>query len=190
MAKKKAGEMPKNMINKGVAEVKSTGEIKKEIMDNIENKSMIEMASEQENEITTTIDEHNEETNSEEINEEEVNNEEVSNEEINNKENNNTKTEESSKYISSVNTSKAFEKVLSKRAKKPKKEKTMIYLEEDVMKQFKTLARTYEVSVTKLFEIACMDYIKGQEIDEILVAEYDAINKRKGRRKNNEDKSE
>ena len=66
----------------------------------------------------------------------------------------------------------------------------MIYLEETVMKQFKTLARTHEVSVTKLFEIACMDYIKGQEIDEILVAEYDAINKKKGRRKSDEDKAE
>lgn len=173
MAKKKAGEMPQNMINKGVVEVKSTEEMKKEVMDNMENKSMLEMVSEQENdEVSATAGE---------------NNEEVKNEDIN--ENNEIKTE-GTKYISSANPSKAFEKALSKRAKKPKKEKTMIYLEETVMKQFKTLARTHEVSVTKLFEIACMDYIRGQEIDEILVAEYDAINKKKGRRKSDEDKAE
>ena len=172
MAKKKAGEMPQNMINKGVAEVKSTEEMKKEVMENMENKSMLEIASEQQNnEVSATVEEVNEEVKSEDINE-----------------NNDAKIEES-KYVSSANPSKAYEKVLSKIAKKPKKEKTMIYLEEDVMKQFKTLARTHEVSVTKLFEIACMDYIKGQEIDEILVAEYDAINKKKGRRKGEEDKA-
>ena len=173
MAKKKAGEMPQNMINKGVVEVKSTEEMTKEVMENMENKFMLEIASEQQNnEVSATVEEVNEEVKSEDINE-----------------NNDAKIEES-KYVSSANPSKAYEKVLSKRIKKPKKEKTMIYLEEDVMKQFKTLARTHEVSVTKLFEIACMDYIKGQEIDEILVAEYDAINKKKGRRKGDEDKAE
>lgn len=170
MAKKRAGEMPESMKNKGVVQVKSTEEMKKEVIDNMENKSMLEMASEQENKVTTTVDE--------------------STKEIENKESNDVKIEESSKYVSNAKTSKAFEKALAKEVKKPKKEKTMIYLEETVMKQFKTLARTHEVSVTKLFEIACMDYIKGQEIDEILVAEYDAINKKKGRRKSDEDKAE
>lgn len=170
MAKKRAGEMPESMKNKGVAQVKSTEEMKKEVIDNMENKSMLEMASEQENKVTTTVDENTKE--------------------IENKESNDVKIEESSKYVSNAKTSKAFEKALAKEVKKPKKEKTMIYLEETVMKQFKTLARTHEVSVTKLFEIACMDYIKGQEIDEILVAEYDAINKKKGRRKSDEDKAE
>ena len=170
MAKKRAGEMPESMKNKGVVQVKSTEEMKKEVRDNMENKSMLEMASEQENKVTTTVDENTKE--------------------IENKESNDVKIEESSKYVSNAKTSKAFEKALAKEVKKPKKEKTMIYLEETVMKQFKTLARTHEVSVTKLFEIACMDYIKGQEIDEILVAEYDAINKKKGRRKSDEDKAE
>ena len=170
MAKKRAGEMPESMKNKGVVQVKSTEEMKKEVIDNMENKSMLEMASEQENKVTTTVDENTKE--------------------IENKESNDVKIEESSKYVSNAKTSKAFEKALAKKVKKPKKEKTMIYLEETVMKQFKTLARTHEVSVTKLFEIDCMDYIKGQEIDEILVAEYDAINKKKGRRKSDEDKAE
>ena len=170
MAKKRAGEMPESMKNKGEVQVKSTEEMKKEVIDNMENKSMLEMASEQENKVTTTVDENTKE--------------------IENKESNDVKIEESSKYVSNAKTSKAFEKALAKEVKKPKKEKTMIYLEETVMKQFKTLARTHEVSVTKLFEIACMDYIKGQEIDEILVAEYDAINKKKGRRKSDEDKAE
>lgn len=170
MAKKRAGEMPESMKNKGVVQVKSTEEMKKEVIDNMENKSMLEMASEQENKVTTTVDENTKE--------------------IENKESNDVKIEESSKYVSNAKTSKAFEKALAKEVKKPKKEKTMIYLEETVMKQFKTLARTHEVSVTKLFEIACMDYIKGQEIDEILVAEYDAINKKKGRRKSDEGKAE
>ena len=159
MAKKKAGEMPQSMINKGVVEVKSTEEMKKEVMNDMENKSMLEMASEQQNEVAITV-------------------EECDNNEVNVEKNEDLKIDKSN-----IKTAKAFEKVLAKEPKKPKKEKTMIYLEPNVMKQFKTLARMHEVSITKLFEIACNDYIRGQEIIEVLVAEYDAINKTTGKRK-------
>ena len=93
MAKKRAGEMPESMKNKGVVQVKSTEEMKKEVIDNMENKSMLEMASEQENKVTTTVDENTKE--------------------IENKESNDVKIEESSKYVSNAKTSKAFEKALA-----------------------------------------------------------------------------
>ncbi len=161
MAKNKPGKLPASMINKTIPNMKSTEEMTKEVVNNMEEKSMLEIVSEQENEIAVTV------------------------EEVKNKENNKEEIKEVIVDKSNIKTAKAFEKALAKEIKKPKKEKTMIYLEEDVMKQFKTLARTHKVSIAKLFEIACNDYIKGQEINEELVAEYDAINKAKGRRKNN-----
>lgn len=85
---------------------------------------------------------------------------------------------------------KKFSKVVVKKDGKPEKVKTMIYLDKDVMDQFKTLSMILKkdesmenMSVTKLMASACAEYIKGQEIDEELVAEYDAINQRKGNRK-------
>lgn len=83
---------------------------------------------------------------------------------------------------------KKFSKVVAK--KDEKKVKTMIYLDKEVMDQFKTLSMILKkdesmenMSVTKLMASACAEYIKGQEVDEDLVAEYDAINQRKGNRK-------
>lgn len=83
---------------------------------------------------------------------------------------------------------KKFNKVIAK--KDEKKVKTMIYLDKEVMDQFKTLSMILKkddemenMSVTKLMASACAEYIKGQEVDEDLVAEYDAINQRKGNRK-------
>ena len=83
---------------------------------------------------------------------------------------------------------KKFSKVVAK--KDEKKVKTMIYLDKEVMDQFKTLSMILKkdesmenMSVTKLMASACSEYIRGQEVDEDLVAEYDAINQRKGNRK-------
>lgn len=83
---------------------------------------------------------------------------------------------------------KKFSKVVAK--KDEKKVKTMIYLDKDVMDQFKTLSMILKkddemenMSVTKLMASACAEYIKGQEIDSDLVAEYDEINQKKGNRK-------
>ena len=83
---------------------------------------------------------------------------------------------------------KKFSKVIAK--KDEKKVKTMIYLDKDVMDQFKTLSMILKkddemenMSVTKLMASACAEYIKGQEIDSDLVAEYDEINQKKGNRK-------
>ena len=83
---------------------------------------------------------------------------------------------------------KKFSKVIAK--KDEKKVKTMIYLDKDVMDQFKTLSMILKkddemenMSVTKLMASACAEYIKGQEVDEDLVAEYDEINQKKGNRK-------
>lgn len=83
---------------------------------------------------------------------------------------------------------KKFSKVVAK--KDEKKVKTMIYLDKEVMDQFKTLSMILKkdesmenMSVTKLMASACAEYIKGQEIDEELVAEYDEINQKKGNRK-------
>lgn len=161
MAKNKAGQLPTNMINKTIPNMKSTEEMTKEVVNNMEEKSILEIVSEQENEVAITV--------------EEVESKDESKEEI----------KEVIIDTSNIKTAKAFDKILSKEVKKPKKEKTMIYLEENTMKQFKTLSMTHKVSLAKLFEIACTEYIKGQEIDETLVAKYDEINKAKGRRKNN-----
>lgn len=83
---------------------------------------------------------------------------------------------------------KKFSKVIAK--KDEKKVKTMIYLDKEVMDQFKTLSMILKkddemenMSVTKLMASACAEYIKGQEVDEDLVAEYDEINQKKGNRK-------
>lgn len=83
---------------------------------------------------------------------------------------------------------KKFSKVVAK--KDEKKVKTMIYLDKEVMDQFKTLSMILKkdesmenMSVTKLMASACNEYIRGQEIDENLVAEYDEINHKKGNRK-------
>ena len=83
---------------------------------------------------------------------------------------------------------KKFSKVIAK--KDEKKVKTMIYLDKDVMDQFKTLSMILKkddemenMSVTKLMASACSEYIRGQEIDEDLVREYDEINQKKGNRK-------
>lgn len=83
---------------------------------------------------------------------------------------------------------KKFSKVIAK--KDEKKVKTMIYLDKDVMDQFKTLSMILKkddemenMSVTKLMASACAEYIRGQEIDEDLVREYDEINQKKGNRK-------
>lgn len=84
-----------------------------------------------------------------------------------------------------------YEKILKKEDKKPKKTGTMIYLDEETLSQFKTLSMIFKLngvsnnSVTKLIEKACKEFIKGQEIDEELVYEYDRVNGNKGRRKNN-----
>lgn len=96
------------------------------------------------------------------------------------------KTNEEAKkddYVSNAKMSPAFAKKLAKEEKVEKK-KTMIYLDEYTMKQFKTLSRQSGYSITKLFEMACLDYIKGQEVDETLVADYDKVNSKKGARKN------
>ena len=83
---------------------------------------------------------------------------------------------------------KKFSKVVAK--KDEKKVKTMIYLDKEVMDQFKTLSMILKkddemenMSVTKLMASACSEYIRGQEIDEDLVREYDEINQKKGNRK-------
>lgn len=83
-----------------------------------------------------------------------------------------------------------FGKLLSKEDKKPKKIGTMIYLEKETLEQFKTLSMIFKLndnvenhSVTKLMEMACLEFIKGQEIDAELVAEYDRVNKKRGRKK-------
>lgn len=83
-----------------------------------------------------------------------------------------------------------FGKLLSKEDKKPKKTGTMIYLEKETLDQFKTLSMMFKMndnvenhSVTKLMEMACLEFIKGQEVDEELVAEYDRINSNRGRKK-------
>lgn len=83
-----------------------------------------------------------------------------------------------------------FGKLLSKEDKKPKKVGTMIYLEKETLDQFKTLSMMFKMnenvenhSVTKLMEMACLEFIKGQEIDEELVAEYDKVNGNRGRKK-------
>lgn len=83
-----------------------------------------------------------------------------------------------------------FGKLLSKEDKKPKKTGTMIYLEKETLDQFKTLSMMFKMndnvenhSVTKLMEMACQEFIKGQEIDEELVAEYDRVNSNRGRKK-------
>ena len=83
---------------------------------------------------------------------------------------------------------KKFSKVIAK--KDEKKVKTMIYLDKEVMDQFKTLSMILKkdesmenMSVTKLMASACSEYIRGQEIDEDLVREYDEINQKKGNRK-------
>lgn len=83
---------------------------------------------------------------------------------------------------------KKFSKVVAK--KDEKKVKTMIYLDKEVMDQFKTLSMILKkdesmenMSVTKLMASACNEYIRGQEVDEDLVAEYDKINHKKGNRK-------
>ncbi len=79
-----------------------------------------------------------------------------------------------------IKMSKAFEKILKKEEKKPKKLKSMIYLEEETMLQFKTLAGLSGKSLAELFEFACEGFIKGQEIDMNVVAEYDK--KRRGKK--------
>lgn len=83
-----------------------------------------------------------------------------------------------------------FGKLLSKEDKKPKKTGTMIYLEKETLDQFKTLSMLFKLnenvenhSVTKLMEMACLEFIKGQDIDAELVAEYDKINGNRGRKK-------
>lgn len=83
-----------------------------------------------------------------------------------------------------------FGKLLSKEDKKPKKTGTMIYLEKETLDQFKTLSMMFKMndnvenhSVTKLMEMACLEFIKGQEVDAELVAEYDRVNKKRGRKK-------
>lgn len=83
-----------------------------------------------------------------------------------------------------------FGKLLSKEDKKPKKTGTMIYLEKETLDQFKTLSMMFKMndnvenhSVTKLMEMACQEFIKGQEIDQELVAKYDEINGNRGRKK-------
>lgn len=143
MTKMRAGELPNNMKNKGVVEVKSTKEMTKEVTETSTKKSLIESIKDKECKGVET-----------------------------------TKTE-----TKDIAKAKAFMKILEKENKKQTKERTMIYLEEHTMKQFKTLARAEGVSVAKLFEIACKNFIKGQEVDDELVAEYDNINKAKGRRK-------
>lgn len=82
-----------------------------------------------------------------------------------------------------------FGKLLSKEDKKPKKTGTMIYLEKETLDQFKTLSMMFKLndnvenhSVTKLMEMACLEFIKGQEVDAELVAEYDRVNKKRGRK--------
>ena len=82
-----------------------------------------------------------------------------------------------------------FGKLLSKEDKKPKKTGTMIYLEKETLDQFKTLSMMFKMndnvenhSVTKLMEMACLEFIKGQEVDAELVAEYDRVNKKRGRK--------
>ena len=66
----------------------------------------------------------------------------------------------------------------------------MIYLEKETLDQFKTLSMMFKMndnvenhSVTKLMEMACQEFIKGQEIDQELVAKYDEINGNRGRKK-------
>ena len=105
---------------------------------------------------------------------------EVSSEKEDKKENNNNEKH--------PKIAKKFSKVVAK--KDEKKVKTMIYLDKEVMDQFKTLSMILKkdesmenMSVTKLMASACSEYIKGQEIDEELVAEYDEINQKKGNRK-------
>lgn len=85
-----------------------------------------------------------------------------------------------------------FGKLLSKEEKKAKKVGTMIYLEKETLDQFKTLSMLFKMnenvenhSVTKLMEMACQEFIKGQDIDAELVAQYDEINGKRGRKKNN-----
>ena len=82
-----------------------------------------------------------------------------------------------------------FGKLLSKEDKKPKKTVTMIYLETETLDQIKTLSMMFKMndnvenhSVTKLMEMACLEFIKGQEVDAELVAEYDRVNKKRGRK--------
>lgn len=81
-------------------------------------------------------------------------------------------------------------KLLSKEEKKPKKMGTMIYLEKETLDQFKTLSMIFKMndnvenhSVTKLMEMACLEFIKGQDVDAELVAEYDRVNSNRGRKK-------
>lgn len=154
MAKKSVGKTMPPSVAGTIPEIKSSNELKEEVKKMDNNESLIEKIAKE---------------NASEKVEDNV----IDEEKTNDKE-----------YISNAKMSPAFAKKLAKKEEKIEKKKTMIYLDENVMKQFKTLSRQSGYSITKLFEMACLDYIKGQEIDETLVADYDKVNSKKGARKN------
>lgn len=132
MAKKAGTELPKNLINKTVGEVKSSTSIVEELS----------------KEVAT-------------IEEKEVKNDK----------------ENIGVSLSSI--------LANKKPKKPEKAKTMIYLDEHLLNQIKTVSMKSDLSVTKLIEMSLKGIFEGQEIDSELVEQYDNTNKTKGQRKPN-----
>lgn len=180
MAKKSVGKTMPPGISTSTPDVKSTNDLIKEVEEIDGKKSLVETIAEKENnniDDTPTNDGGNTD-----------NNKDGASDDNNTGGTDNTNgggksDKKDDKYVSNAKMSPAFAKKLAKKEKVEKK-KTMIYLDEYVMNQFKTLSKQSGYSVTKLLETACLDYIKGQEVDEYLVAEYDETNLRKGQRPN------
>lgn len=186
MAKKSVGKaMPPGMSG-DTPTIKSTNDLIKEVKEMGNEKSLVETIAEQEDkdiDDTPTNDEGNSDNNEDGASDDNKDN-------VDDAPANDNEETKNNNYVSNAKMSPAFAKELAKK-EKAKKHKTMIYLDEDTMNKFKTLSMQSKLinpddwlSVTKLFEIACKSYIKGQEVDEYLVAKYDETNSRKGQRPN------